>query len=508
MGAFLFVKWANFGFETMASVLQLPSTTLRANNLVAGVWEESNEKKTILSPYSGKPLGEVSFATEEMQVRAISSANEAAAKWGATPIKERTTILLKFRELLLRDLEKVAHYAASEAGKTLAEARAEVLKGVEVLEFACSVQNLDIGGALEVSRGVTCEYKREALGVVVGVTPFNFPAMVPMWMIPIALVLGNSFILKPSDKVPFTPGLLGVLLAEAGLPPGVFSILHGGRELVTTLTSDPVVQAVGFVGSTAVARSVYGSATAHGKRALCLGGAKNHLIVVPDADPSIAVDGVVSSFTGCAGQRCMAASVLIAVGDVDHVIAKVVSTAGTMRIGLDMGAVIDATSRDRLHAAIARAEGEGATVLLDGRNCQAPVGCEGGFWLGPTILDRVAPSMECACTELFGPVISIIRVNTLDEALSLDAASPYGNATSVFTTSGSVARIVSERSRSGMIGINIGVPVPREPFSFGGTKESKFGCGDITGSGGVEFWSSRKKITSKWAVQSDKNWMS
>lgn len=492
----------------MTSVLQLPANPLRAKNFVGGVWEESSHFKTIESPYTGKALGEVSFATDEMRARAIDAAHRAALTWGATPIKERTTILLTFRELLLRDIEKLAQYAASEAGKTLGEARAEVLKGVEVLEFACSLQNLDLGGALEVSRGVTCEYRREALGVVVGITPFNFPAMVPMWMIPIAIALGNSFILKPSDKVPFTPGLLGELLAEAGLPPGVFSILHGGKDLVDALVVDKTVAAVGFVGSSTVARSVYSAATVSGKRALCLGGAKNHLIVVPDADPTIAVDGVVSSFTGCAGQRCMAASVLVAVGDVEHIITKVVAAAGAMRLGSDMGALIDAAARERLHAAIGRAESEGAKVLLDGRSCSPPAGYDGGFWLGPTILDGVTPAMECACTELFGPVISIIRVKTLEEALALDASSPYGNATSVFTTSGSVARVVSERARSGMIGINIGVPVPREPFSFGGTKESKFGNGDITGSGGVEFWSNRKKITSKWAIQSDKNWMS
>jgi malonate-semialdehyde dehydrogenase (acetylating)/methylmalonate-semialdehyde dehydrogenase len=424
------------------------------------------------------------------------------------PIKERTTVLLRFRELLLRDLDQLAHYAAWEAGKTLAEGRAEVLKGIEVLEYASSLQNSDTGGVLEVSRGVTCEYRREPLGVVAGITPFNFPAMVPMWMIPIAIALGNSFILKPSDRVPYTPCRIAEIFAEAGLPPGVFTILQGGKEVVDEIIHHNLVQAVAFVGSSSVARDVYRKTTSLGKRALCLGGAKNHLIVVPDADPKITVEGVVSSFTGCAGQRCMAASVLVAVGEVDHIISQVKDAAAALVLGRDMGALIDSHALRRLHLAIEKADQEGAKIILDGRAGKAPSGFEKGMWLAPTILDYVKPEMECVTNELFGPVLSIIRVRTLDEALELDKKSAYGNATSVFTTSGAVARVVSERSHSGMIGINIGVPVPREPFSFGGTKESKFGYGDITGSGGVEFWSNRKKITAKWAAQTDKNWMS
>jgi malonate-semialdehyde dehydrogenase (acetylating)/methylmalonate-semialdehyde dehydrogenase len=332
--------------------------------------------------------------------------------------------------------------------------------------------------------------------------------MVPMWMIPIALSVGNAFILKPSDKVPFTPGLLGELTLEAGLPKGIFSIVHGGKEVVEALAEHPGVSAIGFVGSSAIAKSVYVRATTSGKRALCLGGAKNHLILTPDADPKIAVEGIVGSFTGCAGQRCMAGSVLVVVGECGTLVDQVVDAAAKISLGRDMGALIDTTARVRLIQAIEKAEREGAKVRLDGRKLPAPVGYEGGSWLGPTILDDVRSSMECSCAELFGPVLSIMRVRNLEEAMALERASAYGNACVVFTSSGAVARYVAENATAGMIGVNIGVPVPREPFSFGGTKESKFGVGDITGVGGVEFWSQRKKVTSKWALQSDKNWMS
>jgi malonate-semialdehyde dehydrogenase (acetylating)/methylmalonate-semialdehyde dehydrogenase len=496
-------------YHMAGSLVDIPTSPLSAQNFANGEWRVGRGAvKTIYSPYTGKALGTLATSSTEDINETVASAKAAFLAWRSVPIKERCARLLAFRSLLMRDIELLAHSAAREAGKTVAEGRAEVLKGIEVLEFAAGLQNSDVGGAVEVSRGVQCEYRREPLGVTVGITPFNFPAMVPMWMIPISLAVGNAFILKPSDKVPFTPVLLAGLIHEAGFPAGIFSLVQGGREAVEQLAVHEDVAAVGFVGSSEIAKSVYGRATASGKRALCLGGAKNHLILTPDADPSVAVEGVVSSFTGCAGQRCMAASVLVAVGDVDSMIASIVQKAAAMQLGRDMGALIDAAAVSRLHGAIDKAVSEGASLLLDGRAASAPQGYEGGFWLGPTILDNAKPSMQCACVELFGPVLSIVRVATLDEALALDAASPYGNATSVFTSSGAVARYVAERSASGMIGINIGVPVPREPFSFGGTKASRFGAGDITGEGGVEFWSSRKKITTKWALQSDKNWMS
>ena len=488
--------------------VQFPTTKLHAQSLIDGVWTTGPMVHEISSPYNGEVLGSLSPCSVVEVDRAVSAADKAFRDWRAVPRKERSSLLLQFRTLLLRDIDKLAHSAARECGKLVVEARAEVLKAIEVLEFAVGLQDSDIGGAMDVSRGVRCEYIREPIGVTVGITPFNFPAMVPMWMIPIALAVGNSFILKPSDKVPFTPCVLGELIIEAGFPKGVFSILQGGRDIVEALSDHPRVAAIGFVGSSPIAKSVYGRATSQGKRALCLGGAKNHLIVVPDADRRVASDGIVASFTGCAGQRCMAGSVLVAVGDCEDIIKDVAQTASQIVLGRDMGALIDKAAHERLSAAIEQAQRDGSTVLLDGRKVPPPHGYQGGNWLAPTILDHAKSSMECACRELFGPVLSIVRVKTLDEALALERASSFGNATSIFTTNGAVARYVADNATSGMIGVNIGVPVPREPFSFGGTKESKYGTGDITGDGGVEFWSNRKKVTTKWALQSDKNWMS
>jgi malonate-semialdehyde dehydrogenase (acetylating)/methylmalonate-semialdehyde dehydrogenase len=335
--------------------------------------------------------------------------------------------------------------------------------------------------------------------------------MVPMWMFPIAITVGNTFLLKPSEKVPLTATRLGALMVEAGYPPGVFQIVQGGKRAVEALADHPEVKAVAFVGSTAVARSVYARATALGKRALCLGGAKNPIIVVPDADPEVTIPGVVASFTGCAGQRCMAASLLLAVGarsEIDPLIDGIVMAASHLRLGTDMGALINAEAKARLETAIERAAADGATLRLDGRSKSPAREHEGGFWLGPTIIDEVGPESEAFSRELFGPVLSIVRVPTLDDALALEGPNDYGNALSVFTTRGAVSRRVSERARSGMVGVNIGVPVPREPFSFGGSGASKFGACDITGPSAVEFWTSHKKITSKWASVPDANWMS
>jgi malonate-semialdehyde dehydrogenase (acetylating)/methylmalonate-semialdehyde dehydrogenase len=332
--------------------------------------------------------------------------------------------------------------------------------------------------------------------------------MVPMWMIPIALVLGNAFVWKPSEKVPLTSLRLAEALREAGLPEGVFTVVQGGRTAVEALCDHPGVAAIGFVGSTAVAKQVYLRATTQGKRALTLGGAKNHLILLPDADPEIAVDGVVASYTGCAGQRCMAGSVLVGVGDVDSLLEKIRERSGQLRAGLDYGAIISGDSLSKLRTAIQAAQQSGAELRVDGRETSVPAGCEKGFWLAPTVLDRVAPGSPAATEELFGPVLSIVRVKTLSEALELQAANPYGNAVSVFTRSGAAAEEVARRGHAGMIGINVGVPVPREPFSFGGLYESKFGHGDITGYGGIEFWSNLKKVTTKWSFQKDASWMS
>jgi malonate-semialdehyde dehydrogenase (acetylating)/methylmalonate-semialdehyde dehydrogenase len=327
-------------------------------------------------------------------------------------------------------------------------------------------------------------------------------------MLPIALTVGNTFILKPSEKVPLSATRLAELIVEAGYPPGVFSLLHGGRATVDALLADPRLAAVGFVGSTPAARAVYAAASAAGKRALCLGGAKNQLIVMPDAERELTVKAVVDSFTGCAGQRCMAASVMVVVGEAEPWVRAVVERARGLRLGRDMGALIDAAAVERLHAAIAQAEADGATLALDGRTSAPPAGGEAGYWLGPTVIDGASPEMEAATRELFGPVLTVLSVDHVDRALALERDNPYGNATSVFTRSGATARYVAERATAGMVGVNVGVPVPRDPFSFGGSKGSKFGAGDMTGPGAVDFWSDLKKITTKWAAQPDSNWMS
>ncbi len=463
----------------------------------------------VRSPYTGGVIGRIPLTPAAEVAPVVEAAKKAAEGWRATALRERTARMFRFRTLLEQNLERLANLAASEAGKTVAEARAGVLKGIEVCDFALSIQNLDLGGSMEVSRGVTCEFKREPLGVVAGIAPFNFPAMVPLWMIPNAITLGNAFILKPSEKVPLSSCVLGELLLEAGIPPGVFSIVHGGREAVEGILAHPDIQAVGFVGSTAVARRVYTEGSARGKRVLALGGAKNHLIVVPDADPAFTPQAVLDSFTGCAGQRCMAASVMVAVGDVQPIIDEMVRRAQALEVGPGMGALIDRAAQERLEGAIARAEAQGAKVLVDGRGKKPPgAAWAGGNWLGPTILDHVQPGSEAATQELFGPVISIVRVPTLSAALELQHSSPYGNAASIFTTNGAVAQHVVEHARAGMVGVNVGVPVPREPFSFGGINESRFGHGDITGPGGVAFWSQVKKVTRKWTARTDGSWMS
>jgi len=481
----------------------------QCHNFIGGTFDLGKKAaRPVVSPWNGAVIGHVVLSDAGDVARAVQKASAAFPDWRQTPVKERAQHLFKFRNLVLQQIDRLAGVTALESGKTAAEAAAGIMKGLEVTEFALSLQNLDDGGLMEVSRGVTCEVRREPLGVVAGIAPFNFPAMVPMWMYPIALALGNCFILKPSEKVPLTSSLFAELIGTAGFPPGVFSLVNGEREAAQALVDHPDVKAIGFVGSTPAARAVYARATSLGKRALCLGGAKNYLLVTPDADPDLTARGVVDSFTGCAGQRCMAASLMIAVGDVDHIIKKIVDVARSVRLGETMGAIIDKAALERIRTAVRRASQDGARVILDGTEAQAPEGGTGGNWVAPSIIDHASPTMACSCDEIFGPVLTIVRVKTVAEAMKLEQANPFGNATSVFTSSGAVARYVATHATNGMIGVNIGVPVPREPFSFGGTKESKFGHGDITGRSSLDFWSQLKKVTMKWQSQSDSSWMS
>ncbi|MBD64596.1 MAG: methylmalonate-semialdehyde dehydrogenase (CoA acylating) [Halobacteriovoraceae bacterium] len=489
--------------------LDTSQTNHQAQNFIAGKWQKSaGETRPVISPYTGKNCGEVFYINKDDFNSAVDSAKSAQKQWAQTPLKARSAVLFNFRNILLRDQDKISHIVALENGKTINEARAGLMKGIEVLEYALSLQNSDIGGKMEVSRGVFCEYRREPLGVVGSITPFNFPAMVPMWTIPIAIVLGNAYVWKPSEKTPLTSKFVADAFAEAGLPSGILTVAQGEKEVVEMITTHPDIKAVAFVGSTKVAEIVYKSATAHNKRALCLGGAKNHIILLPDADLDVTGMGISDSFTGCAGQRCMAASVLLAVGEVDKHIEKIKERAQSQVLGESMGAIITREQCDFLYQAIEDAVKDGATLILDGRESKKPSDMREGHWIGPTILDNVAPGSVAACSELFGPILSIIRCKNVTEAIEIQNSSVYGNAASVFTSSGPMAEYVAAHAECGMFGVNIGVPVPREPFSFGGVKASKFGHGDITGDHSLDFWTDVKKVTTKWEMQKDSNWMS
>jgi len=478
-------------------------------NFIGGEWiKGSGDVLAVDSPYFGKKVANVYCSTREDVDKAIAKAKEAWPAWANLSLKSRSQVMYKFREILIRDIEKISHVISLENGKTVPESKAGIMKGIEVLEYALSLQNSDAGGRMEVSRGVHCEYRREALGVVASITPFNFPAMVPMWTLPIAITLGNAFVWKPSEKTPMTSTCIGNALKEAGLPGGILTIIQGTKDAVEGIVDHKDVKAVSFVGSTKIAQIVYKRATSNAKRCLALGGAKNHIVLLPDADPEMSGIGISDSVTGCAGQRCMAASVLLAVGDVDHIITKIKEKAQSHKIGDSMGAIITAEQVEFLNKAIDQAVADGATLLLDGRNVEVADEYKDGYWIGPTILDNVKAGTQAATFELFGPIISIVRVKNISEALEIENSSEYGNAASVFTSSGPLAEYVATHASAGMVGVNIGVPVPREPFSFGGINASKFGHGDITGDQSVDFWSDTKKITVKWEMQKDHNWMS
>jgi malonate-semialdehyde dehydrogenase (acetylating)/methylmalonate-semialdehyde dehydrogenase len=468
---------------------------------------ENAEYLPVVDPGIGKQIARVPLSTSAQVDAAAVSARAAFPSWSGMPIKERAQILFRYRALLEKNAQGLAQLVHEENGKTLSEAMAEIEKSIEVTEFACSMPQLATGEILEVSRGVECRIDRYPVGVIASITPFNFPNMVPNWTIPNSLVLGNTVILKPSEQVPLSSLRIADLLKEAGLPDGAFNIVHGGQAAVEALCDHPGIDALTFVGSTRVARVVYMRATAHLKRALCLGGAKNHLIVLPDAHEEMTATNVAASMTGCAGQRCMAAAVMVAVGPIDPIIEKLCDEARKIVPGKNLGAVISKKAKERIEGYITEAEQQGAKVLLDGRNCVV-AGKENGFYVGPTVIDFVRPEMRIAREEVFGPVLAILRASSVAEALKIENSSPYGNAASVFTQSGGMARHVIERASAGMIGVNIGVPVPREPFSFGGWNESKFGSGDITGKSSIEFLTRLKKTTIKWNPESRVNWMS
>ena len=477
-------------------------------NFIDGKFERNGHvSMDVMSPIDGSIISSLPLSDYNDVDKAVKAAQKAFMSWSSKTLKERVQVFFNYRTLLEKNIDELTKLIQLENGKTFGEARAEVEKSIELCEFAVSMPQIVVNEVQEVSKGVECRIESRPIGVVASITPFNFPNMVPNWTIPNALVLGNTMIMKPSEIVPLSSMRLAELLKEAGLPDGVFNLVNGGKEVVEAICDHPGIKAVSFVGSTKVAKIVYKRATSSLKRCVALGGAKNHLIVLPDANPEMTASNVVASMSGCAGQRCMAASVMVGVDKVQHIIDKMVIEAKKIIPGENLGAVISAEAKKRIENYIAQAETDGAKILLDGRKTTVP-GKEGGYYVGATIIDHVTIDMSVAREEIFGPVISIIRAKNLDEAIEIENGSNYGNAAAVFTQSGGLAKQVMERASAGMIGVNIGVPVPREPFSFGGWNESKFGVGDITGRSSIEFWTQNKKTTSKWNPEAQINWMS
>jgi malonate-semialdehyde dehydrogenase (acetylating)/methylmalonate-semialdehyde dehydrogenase len=470
----------------------------------------------VYNPSSGKVIARVPLCTTDEVNKVVEIAHEALPAWANKPVVDRCHVLFKFRELLVAHSDEIARLVTREHGKTLAEARASTQRGIEVVEFACGVPSLIMGQTIQnIAREVDCETIRHPVGVCVGITPFNFPAMVPLWMYPIAIACGNTFVLKPSEKVPLSAVLVGKFLQEAGLPDGVFNIVHGDKECVDALLHHPLVKAVSFVGSTGVAKYVYETGTKNGKRVQSAGGAKNHLIIMPDADLDQAVAALQSSAFGCAGERCMAGSIAVGVGDVaNRLVDSLREKASKMRVGrtdtdqeVDMGPVISREHMTKIEGYIDIAKSEGATVALDGRLAKpgASAPGPGGFILGPSILDQVHPDMRVAKEEIFGPVLSVIRAKTLDEALAIGKKSEYGNGASIFTRDGYAARQFKHHFNAGMIGINIGVPAPMAWFPFTGWNKSFFGDLHIQGTESIAFYTQQKMTMTRWFASSSES---
>jgi malonate-semialdehyde dehydrogenase (acetylating)/methylmalonate-semialdehyde dehydrogenase len=459
----------------------------------------------VWNPATGEQQAQVVLGGADDVDEAVRAARSAFAGWSQSSLSQRTQVLFAFRELVNARIDELAGMLCDEHGKVFSDARGEVQRGLEVIEFACGIPHLLKGDySDQVSTGVDSFSFREPLGVVAGITPFNFPAMVPMWMHPIAIACGNTFVLKPSERDPSVSLLVARLWAEAGLPDGVFNVVHGDKEAVDALLDHPDVAAVSFVGSTPIARYIHQRASANGKRVQALGGAKNHAIVLPDADLDYASDHLVASAYGSAGERCMAISATVAVGDVGAALVEAVSAkAAAVKVGpgrdagSEMGPVITAAARDRIVGLIDSGQRQGAQITVDGRGITVP-GHEGGFFVGPTVVDRVRPDMEVYQEEVFGPVLSVLRADSVDAAIALVNANPYGNGTAIFTSSGEAARRFQREVQVGMIGINVPIPVPMAYYSFGGWKDSLFGDKSVYGPEGVSFYTRTKVVTSRW----------
>ena len=459
----------------------------------------------VFNPATGEQQAELTLASVEDVDLAVQTAKAAFERWGQSSLSQRTKVLFKFRELVNANVQKLAEAISDEHGKVVSDARGEVQRGLEVVEFACGIPTLLKGDfSDQVSTGVDVYSFRQPLGVCVGITPFNFPAMVPMWMFPVAIATGNTFILKPSERDPSASMLIAELWAEAGLPDGVFNVVHGDKTAVDALLSHPDVAAVSFVGSTPIARYIHRTGTANGKRVQALGGAKNHAIILPDAGIDYASDHLVAAAFGSAGERCMAISAAVAVGGAaDELIAAVSEKARAVKVGpgresdSEMGPVVTKAAQDRIKGLIGTGEQQGAKLVVDGRDLSVP-GHENGFWVGPTVIDEVTTSMDVYKEEIFGPVLSVVRSESVDEAIGLINSNPYGNGTAIFTSSGEAARRFQRGVNVGMIGINVPIPVPMAYYSFGGWKDSLFGQSHIHGPEGVAFYTRAKVVTSRW----------
>ncbi|MFG7943805.1 CoA-acylating methylmalonate-semialdehyde dehydrogenase [Streptomyces cacaoi] len=471
------------------------------NAVLAGT---SRNTAPVTNPATGEVTGRVALAGAEDARAVIAAAKAAFPAWRDTSLTKRVSVLFRFRELLNERRQELAEIITSEHGKVLSDALGEVTRGQEVVEFACGMPHLLKGGFTEnASTGVDVNSVRQPLGVVGVISPFNFPAMVPMWFFPLAIAAGNTVVLKPSEKAPSSALWLARLWAEAGLPDGVFNVLQGDKTAVDALLEHRDVKAISFVGSTPIARYVYAQGTAHGKRVQALGGAKNHAVVLPDADLDLAADAMVNAGFGSAGERCMAVSAVVAVGGVgDELVAKIAERArslvtGDGTRGSDMGPLVTAAHRDKVASYVDAAERDGAKLVVDGRTVRAD-GAADGFWLGPTLLDGVRTDMSCYQDEIFGPVLSVLRVDTYEEALQLVNDNPYGNGTAVFTNDGGAARRFRNEVEVGMVGINVPIPVPMAYYSFGGWKSSLFGDTHAHGTEGVHFFTRAKVVTTRW----------
>jgi malonate-semialdehyde dehydrogenase (acetylating)/methylmalonate-semialdehyde dehydrogenase len=458
----------------------------------------------VWNPATGEQQAQVVLASVGDVDGAVRTASAAFTEWSQSSLSKRTRILFAFRQLVYDHISELAGIVADEHGKVVSDARGEVQRGLEVVEFACGIPQLLKGEfSDQVSTGVDVFSFRQPLGVVAGITPFNFPVMVPMWMHPVAIACGNAFVLKPSERDPSASMLVAELWAEAGLPDGVFNVVHGDKEAVDAILDHPGIAAVSFVGSTPIARYIHHRATETGKRVQALGGAKNHAVVLPDADVDFAANHLVAAAFGSAGERCMAISAAVVVGEAGALMAAVNAKAEAVRVGpgrdpaSEMGPVVTREARARILGYIDAGERQGAQITVDGRGLSVP-GHENGFFVGPTVIDQVTPYMDVYRDEIFGPVLSVVRADSVDEAIALVNANPYGNGTAIFTASGEAARRFQRGVNVGMIGINVPIPVPMAYYSFGGWKDSLFGDRHIHGPEGVSFYTRAKVVTSRW----------